>query len=61
VFKAAAMVAKLKRKAELQKQAAAPRSFTESFQKEREKEKEFKTKSQDERRDSMCETLGRGC
>jgi hypothetical protein len=55
------MAEKLRRKAELQKKAAQPRSFTESFKGEMEKQQGFKKQSQSERRDSMCETLGRGC
>jgi len=53
------MDARLKKKAELKAKAAQPKSYAESLQKELEKKKE--TMSREERRDAMCEELGRGC
>lgn len=55
------MQAKLAKKAELQKKAAQPRTFTESFSSERAKQKEFNDQSKQARREAMCEELGRGC
>ena len=61
IDQAAAMAAKLKRKAELQKQAARPQSFGENFKGEIQKQKEFGQQTKEERRAAMCEELGRGC
>ncbi|KAL7576048.1 hypothetical protein ACA910_000834 [Epithemia clementina (nom. ined.)] len=58
---AAAMEAKIKRKLELQKKASRPQAFTENFKGEMERQKEFKQQSKEERRNAMCEELGRGC
>ena len=55
------MEARFKKKAELQKKASQPRTFTESFKGEREKQTEFNQKSKEERRNALCEELGRGC
>lgn len=52
---------RLRRKAELQKQAAQPVKFQDSLQKEMEKKKDFKAQSQAERREALCAELGRGC
>jgi hypothetical protein len=56
----AEMEARLKRKAELQKKASKPQTFTESLIGEMSKQKDME-KSKQERRDAMCEELGRGC
>mmetsp|Transcript_33305 Transcript_33305/g.44175 ORF Transcript_33305/g.44175 Transcript_33305/m.44175 type:complete len:146 (-) Transcript_33305:263-700(-) len=56
----AEMAARLARKAELQKKAARPISFTESLKSEKMKQKELE-KSKAERRNALCEELGRGC
>jgi hypothetical protein len=55
------MAERLRRKAELQKQAAAPKTFGESFKSERSKQKELNSQTKEERRNAMCEELGRGC
>lgn len=54
------MAERLRRKAELQKKASRPASFTDSLAAEKKKKDELK-KSQEERRNAMCEELGRGC
>mmetsp|Transcript_8044 Transcript_8044/g.16705 ORF Transcript_8044/g.16705 Transcript_8044/m.16705 type:complete len:143 (-) Transcript_8044:922-1350(-) len=56
----AAMAERLRRKAELQKQGTRPATFSDSLTKEREKQKGMQM-SKEERRDALCETLGRGC
>lgn len=55
------MAEKLRRKAALQQKAAAPKTFGESFKSEREKQKELGSQTKEERRNAMCEELGRGC
>jgi hypothetical protein len=50
----------LRRKAELQKKNAKPLSFTENLAAEREKQKQLE-KTKEERRNALCEELGRGC
>jgi hypothetical protein len=55
------MAAKLERKAELQKKASPSRTFGESFKGEMNKQGELKKQTKEERRDAMCEELGRGC
>jgi hypothetical protein len=55
------MEERLRRKAELQKKMATPKTFNESFQSEMVKQSGMKSKSQEERRNAMCEELGRGC
>jgi len=55
------MAARLKRKAELQKKAAQPTSFFDSLQNEKQKQQEFSKASKEERRNALCEELGRGC
>jgi hypothetical protein len=60
IMKADAAAERLRIKAELQKKNAKPMSFTESMAKERAKQKELE-KSKEERRNALCEELGRGC
>jgi hypothetical protein len=55
------MAERLRRKAELQQKAAAPKSLNESFQSERSKQKELSSQTKEQRRNAMCEELGRGC
>lgn len=55
------MQERLRRKAELQKQAAAPKGFTDGFKAERAKQSELSTMSKEARRNALCEELGRGC
>jgi hypothetical protein len=54
------MKERLRRKAELMKAKSRPATFQESFKQEGEKQSSLK-KSQTERRNAMCEELGRGC
>lgn len=54
------MAERLRRKAELQKKASKPASFSESLVAEKKKKDELK-KSKEERRNALCEELGRGC
>uniref|UniRef100_A0A7S2R383 Uncharacterized protein n=1 Tax=Eucampia antarctica TaxID=49252 RepID=A0A7S2R383_9STRA len=56
----AAIAERLRRKAELQKKAAKPVNFKESLKAEKEKQNELKM-TQTEKRNAMCEELGRGC
>mmetsp|Transcript_24639 Transcript_24639/g.68032 ORF Transcript_24639/g.68032 Transcript_24639/m.68032 type:complete len:146 (-) Transcript_24639:154-591(-) len=51
---------RLRRKAELQKQKSSPTNFKDSLAKEREKQKGLQMSNQ-ERRNALCEELGRGC
>ena len=60
LLKDAEMQARIQRKLQLQKKNAKPISFTESLANEQEKQKSLK-KSKEERRQAMCEELGRGC
>ena len=55
------MAERIRRKVELQKEGAKPKTFTESFQKERSKQKNLNSQTKEERRNAMCEELGRGC
>jgi hypothetical protein len=55
-----AVAERLRRKAELQKKNSKPLTFTESLAQEKEKQKQLQ-KSKDERRNALCEELGRGC
>jgi hypothetical protein len=55
------MAERIRRKRELQKKASAPAKFTDNFAREQEKQKEMGKQSQAERRNAMCEELGRGC
>jgi hypothetical protein len=54
------MKERLRRKAEMQKAMTRPATFQESMQMETKKQGSLK-KSQVERRNAMCEELGRGC
>ena len=54
------MKLRLAKKAELQKKAAQPKTFTDSFRGEQAKQDEMKRKTKEERRNAMCEELGRG-
>jgi hypothetical protein len=54
------MAERLKRKAELQKASAKPMTIKDSMDAEIRKTTSLK-KSKEERRDAMCEELGRGC
>ena len=58
--KADALAARLKKKAELQQEKARPATFQDSFAKEKVKQKNLQM-SKEERRNAMCEDLGRGC
>eukprot|EP00566_Odontella_aurita_P029163 CAMPEP_0113542338 /NCGR_PEP_ID=MMETSP0015_2-20120614/9550_1 /TAXON_ID=2838 /ORGANISM="Odontella" /LENGTH=146 /DNA_ID=CAMNT_0000442381 /DNA_START=246 /DNA_END=686 /DNA_ORIENTATION=+ /assembly_acc=CAM_ASM_000160 len=51
---------RLRRKAELQKKMARPTTYRSSFQSEMDKQEGMK-KSKEERRNALCEELGRGC
>jgi hypothetical protein len=59
-IKADALAERLRRKAELQKKGARPASFKESLSQEMGKQKGME-KTKMERRNAMCEELGRGC
>jgi hypothetical protein len=54
------MEAKLKRKAELQKASSKPIGFKENMEAEKRKQDSL-LKTKEQRRDAMCEELGRGC
>ena len=54
------MAERLRRKAELQKAASKPMKFKDSFEAEKKKQDSLK-KSKEERRNALCEELGRGC
>ena len=56
----AAMQERLRKKAELQAQARKPMGYAESMEAERRKQKSLE-KSKEERRQALCEELGRGC
>ena len=55
------MAERIRRKRELQKEMAQPKTFQESFQKELAKQKNLNSQTKEERRNAMCEELGRGC
>lgn len=55
------MEERLRRKAELQRQAAQPKTFADSFKNEMQKQNQLKSQTKEERRNAMCEELGRGC
>jgi len=57
----AAMAERLRKKAELQKQNSRPATFQDSLAKEMERKKSLKSMTKEERRNELCETLGRGC
>ena len=54
------MAERLRIKAELQKRSTKPMSFSENFAAEQEKQKTLQ-KTKEERRNALCEELGRGC
>ena len=54
------MAERLRKKAELQKKMARPTNYVDSLKNEQAKKKELQ-KSKEERRNAMCEELGRGC
>jgi hypothetical protein len=54
------MAERLRKKAELKKKMARPANYMDSLEREKEKKKELQ-KSKEERRNAMCEELGRGC
>jgi hypothetical protein len=56
-----AMQERLRRKAKLQKSMSSPKNYGDSFKNEMYKQKELKSQSKEERRNAMCEELGRGC
>eukprot|EP00577_Skeletonema_sp_RCC1716_P031413 CAMPEP_0113388222 /NCGR_PEP_ID=MMETSP0013_2-20120614/8966_1 /TAXON_ID=2843 ORGANISM="Skeletonema costatum, Strain 1716" /NCGR_SAMPLE_ID=MMETSP0013_2 /ASSEMBLY_ACC=CAM_ASM_000158 /LENGTH=79 /DNA_ID=CAMNT_0000271193 /DNA_START=265 /DNA_END=504 /DNA_ORIENTATION=- /assembly_acc=CAM_ASM_000158 len=56
----AALQEKLRRKAELQKQARRPIGYADSMEAEKRKQLSLK-KSKEEKRIALCEELGRGC
>ena len=55
------MAERLRRKAELQKQNSRPATFQDSLAKEMQRKKDLKSMTKEERRNELCETLGRGC
>jgi hypothetical protein len=55
------MAQKLRLKAELQKKAAKPATFKESLVNELVTRESLKKQTMEERRNAMCEELGRGC
>jgi hypothetical protein len=55
------LAAKLAKKAALQKKATSSRKYVEGFKGEQEKQDDMKKQTKQERRDMMCEELGRGC
>ena len=56
-----AMAEKLRRKAELQKQASKSMNFADSLKREQEFKNKQKQQTKEERRNALCEELGRGC
>jgi len=59
-LKEAAMAERLRKKAELKKQASKPMGYQESMAAEKRKQESLK-KTKEERRIALCEELGRGC
>jgi len=55
------MAERLRRKAELQKKASSPKTFQDSLKNEMARKAELKSQTKEERRNAMCEELGRGC
>lgn len=55
------MEERLRRKAELQKKMASPKTFNESLKNEFNKQGDMNSRTKEERRNAMCEELGRGC
>ena len=58
--KEAKLQEKLRRKAELQKQARRPMGYSDSMEAEKRKQQSLQ-KTKEERRIALCEELGRGC
>jgi hypothetical protein len=56
----AAMQERLRKKAELQKQARKPMGYADSMEAEKRKQQSLQ-KTKEERRIALCEELGRGC
>jgi len=54
------MAERLRKKAELKKKMARPTSYMDSLKSEQEKKKDLQM-SKEERRNALCEELGRGC
>ena len=61
IFQKAAYEERLRRKAELQKKASKSATFGASLRGELDKQKEMGSKTKEERRNALCEELGRGC
>jgi hypothetical protein len=55
------MAEKLRKKAALQKKAQKPAGFKENLANELEVREGIKKQTKEERRDAMCQELGRGC
>lgn len=55
------MEERIRRKMELQKKASSPSNFASSIAREQEKQQELKKLTKEERRNALCEELGRGC
>lgn len=54
------MAERLRKKAELKKKLSRPNNYLDSLKSEQEKKKELQM-SKEERRNALCEELGRGC
>lgn len=52
---------RLRRKAELKAKAASPKTYQESLKMEMERKKQDQKVTKEERRNALCEELGRGC
>ena len=61
VFQKAAMEERLRKKAELKAKASSAKNYSESLKNELKKKEEAKGQSKEERRNALCEELGRGC
>lgn len=55
------MEEKLLKKKQLQQKLQKPASFKENLANELEVRKDIKKQTKEERRDAMCQELGRGC
>lgn len=55
------MAERLRRKAELQQQASKTTSYKESLANELKKNEQRRAQTKEERRNALCEELGRGC
>ena len=60
-IQADAAAERLRRKAELQKKSARPANFQDALAAEKAKQKGLQTMTKEERRNALCEELGRGC